>query len=170
MYLIKTKRLLLSNLKESEKISLKSMLKDSSVMRYLLTDKPMSSEEVDVFIEEKFMKQNDNIGLGSICNLATNNFVGFAGIIPCKYVGTKYFEFGFAFQKVSWNKGYATEIGRAQIRYAFENLNINRLFALAHPHNITSNKVLIKLGMKVLRNIETKEGNERILYCIEHYT
>ncbi|VBB46553.1 conserved hypothetical protein [uncultured Desulfatiglans sp.] len=168
MYSIKTERLLLSNLKDFEKSTLKSMLSDPSVMKHLFAGRPMSSEEADVFIDNYFMKQNGNTGLGSVCDLDEKKFIGFAGIIPCEYVDTgKEFEFGFAFQDISWGKGYATEIGRAQIDYAFKHLDIDRLFALAHPNNVASNKVLLKLGMKMLKNIEIKERGERMVYTIE---
>jgi len=144
------------------------MLSDPSVMRHLFAGRPMSSEEADVLIDQYFMKQNDNTGLGSVFDLAEKKFIGFAGIIPCEYVDTKKeFEFGFAFQDISWGKGYATEIGRAQIDYAFKNLDIDRLFALAHPNNVASNKVLLKLGMKMLKNIEIRERGARMVYTIE---
>ena len=170
MYSIKTKRLLLSHLKESEISPLKRMLSDPAVTRHLFAGKPMSSEEVDSFIEMGFMKQSENFGLGSVCDLATNNFVGFAGIIPCEYAEPGNFEFGCAFQKSAWGKGYAKEIGRAQILYAFENLDIDQLFALAHPDNEASNRALVKLGLKLLKEIQTKERGERLLYCIERHS
>ena len=48
----------------------------------------------------------------------------------------------------SWGKGYATEAGRALLRYGFEDLRLNRIHAHSLARNAASRRVLTKLGMK----------------------
>jgi ribosomal-protein-alanine N-acetyltransferase len=45
-------------------------------------------------------------------------------------------------------KGYATEASRAVIDYGFNIMNLNRIEATVDPENVSSVRVLEKLGMQ----------------------
>src|SRR5208283_1719344 len=47
-----------------------------------------------------------------------------------------------------WGKGYSTEAARRVVRYAFEDLNLNRVYAHHMVRNPASGRVLEKIGMK----------------------
>lgn len=47
-----------------------------------------------------------------------------------------------------WGHGYATEAAQAVMRYGFEQLQLNRIFATHFKENRASEKVLTKLGMR----------------------
>ena len=47
-----------------------------------------------------------------------------------------------------WGKGYATEAAAAMLRYGFENLPLNRVFAMHFGRNAASGRVLQKIGMR----------------------
>ncbi|HKW17906.1 MAG TPA: GNAT family protein [Terriglobales bacterium] len=47
-----------------------------------------------------------------------------------------------------WGNGYATEAAREVIRYGFEDLKLNRIFAGHFEGNPASRSVLLKLGMQ----------------------
>ena len=49
-------------------------------------------------------------------------------------------------------KGYATEAGRALIEHAFEHLGLKRIVATTEFDNLASQQVMVKLGMRLLRN------------------
>jgi len=55
-------------------------------------------------------------------------------------------DLGFRFQRSSWRKGYATEVGAAWVSVAFGSLGLDRLDAFVHPENVASMKVLERLG------------------------
>jgi RimJ/RimL family protein N-acetyltransferase len=57
-------------------------------------------------------------------------------------------DLGFRFERRSWRKGYATEVGAAWISVAFGSLDLDRLDAFVHPENIPSMKVLERLGFR----------------------
>lgn len=57
-------------------------------------------------------------------------------------------EIGYWLAVEQWNHGYATEAARAVTRYGFEELNLNRIFALHFTRNAASGRVLQKLGMR----------------------
>jgi RimJ/RimL family protein N-acetyltransferase len=48
--------------------------------------------------------------------------------------------------------GYATEAGQALIEYAFEYLRLKRIVATTEFDNAASQQVMVKLGMRLLRN------------------
>ncbi len=56
-----------------------------------------------------------------------------------------------------WGQGFATEAAREMLRYGFEDLALNRIFASHFKQNPASGRILVKLGMSY-------EGCQR-----EHY-
>lgn len=47
-----------------------------------------------------------------------------------------------------WSRGYCSEAAREIVRYGFDNLGLNRIFAYHFAANLASGRVLQKLGMK----------------------
>ena len=47
-----------------------------------------------------------------------------------------------------WGQGYATEAARAVLRYGFEELKLNRIYAHHMTKNPASGRVLAKIGMR----------------------
>ncbi len=60
-----------------------------------------------------------------------------------------------------WGQGFATEAGEAMIRFGFETLNLNRIYAFYMARNPASGKVLTRIGLKqegILRQRVRKWG------------
>jgi RimJ/RimL family protein N-acetyltransferase len=55
---------------------------------------------------------------------------------------------GWCLHRDYWNKGYCTELGKALLKFGFEELNLRRIFAFCHVENIGSYKVMEKIGMR----------------------
>jgi ribosomal-protein-alanine N-acetyltransferase len=53
---------------------------------------------------------------------------------------------GYCITKSCWNKGIATEAGKALIKYFFD-LGFNRIFSYHNPDNPSSGRVMQKCGM-----------------------
>lgn len=56
-------------------------------------------------------------------------------------------ELGYWVGKPYWNQGFATEAARAVVRYGFEALGLNRIYASHLTRNPASGRVMQKLGM-----------------------
>jgi ribosomal-protein-alanine N-acetyltransferase len=164
---IETERLILRELRDGDARTLVEMLSAPPVMRWLFGNAPMMADEVRRFISENFVFGKLAYGLGALCTRETEYFVGFAGLLPCRYLYEDDFELGFALREDSWGKGYATEIGAAQIAYGFENYDVQRLLGLVHPQNTASLHTLEKIGMKLLKTINTNQRGTRRLYVIK---
>ncbi len=63
-------------------------------------------------------------------------------------------EMGYWIGKPFWNKGYGTEAARETLRFAFEDLRLNRVYAHHMTRNPSSGRIMQKLGM-------TREGQLR---------
>lgn len=66
-------------------------------------------------------------------------------------------ELGYWLGVPFWGRGYTTEAARRVIRFGFETLNLNRIYAGHFAHNLASGRVMQKVGM-------TYEGTMR-----QHY-
>ncbi len=146
---------------------LMEMLADPAVMRWLFGTGPMLPGEAERFIGENFVFGRSASGLGVLCTRETDMFVGFAGLLPCRYLNEDDFELGFALQENAWGHGYATEIGAAQIVYGFETFDVKRLLGLAHPQNTASLHALEKIGMRPLKTINTDKRGPRCVFVVE---
>jgi ribosomal-protein-alanine N-acetyltransferase len=70
-------------------------------------------------------------------------------------------ELSFWIGKPFWGLGYASEAGTAVVRFGFESLGLNRIYAFHMARNPASGKVLLKLGLQregVLRQRVRKWG------------
>jgi RimJ/RimL family protein N-acetyltransferase len=56
-------------------------------------------------------------------------------------------ELGYWIGKPYWGHGYATEAARALVRFGFERLSLNRIYAHHFSHNPASGRVLQKAGL-----------------------
>jgi len=57
------------------------------------------------------------------------------------------FEIGWQLQRDKWGRGFATEAARAMGDFAFTRLRADALYAVCHPENSASVRVMAKLGM-----------------------
>lgn len=57
-------------------------------------------------------------------------------------------EIGWHFEHAAWGNGYATEAARAALRYAFEELGLDRIVAAILPENQRSVRVAERAGLR----------------------
>ena len=97
---------------------------------------------------------------------ASNAFIGEAGIINVNPHANRC-TIGYNLLPSFWNNGYATEIAKGIVTYAFNALKYERIEAMALQCNCASCKVLEKSGFTlegVLRNYN-RNGNEYRNVC-----
>jgi len=95
----------------------------------------------------------------------TGALVGDGGLHPLGGKGPDV-ELGYTLARSAWGHGYATELGRGLIGYAFARLHVPRVVAQVEPANAASRHVLDKLGMSA-REMRMAYGRPHILYAIE---
>jgi len=122
---------------------------DAEVMRHVMSGKPLSVEAAQALYSEHFDADCAGQKLGILVERSSSEVIGYSGLMPCTVLGTGDFELGFVLARRAWGKGYAQEIGHAQLRFGRSTLNLGRVLAQVAPANIASVKVLIKIGMQL---------------------
>ena len=72
-------------------------------------------------------------------------------------------EVSYAFAPSVWGQGYATELVRAALSFAFGNLSASEVHAFAKPENVPSVRVLEKSGFTLLRYEPRIERNHFVV-------
>ncbi len=84
-------------------------------------------------------------------------------------------ELGYRLSSHSWGQGYATEAAQALIAFGFATLQLHRIYALCHPDNIGSQRVMQKAGMRyeghLREDFRNRDGTWRdsLLYAMLDY-
>jgi RimJ/RimL family protein N-acetyltransferase len=97
----------------------------------------------------------------------SNQVIGHCGLLEKEVAEQDEVEINYIFTPSAWGKGYATEIGKAIIQYAFEEKKLKRLIALIKPENEASAVVATKIGMSFEKEVIRPGGAKRMLYVIE---
>jgi len=97
----------------------------------------------------------------------TGRVVGHCGLLQKEVEGAIEIELVYLIDPALWGSGYATEIGQALISYAFDQLGLERLIALIEPDNKASERVAIKLGLSLEKEVIRPSGALRKVYAIE---
>lgn len=67
-----------------------------------------------------------------------------------KIYGKEAVEFAYALKPEFWHQDFATEIARAAIEIAFDILCYDEIFGFVLPNNISSQRVMQKVGLTYL--------------------
>ncbi len=164
MIYFETKRLVVRSWNIDDIASLHRIMSDSRVHTYT-KDKDKSWDEQRTATYIAFMMNKDFKTLdcfhGAVFEKVSNRLIGLCGLNP-------YFdaepEIEFKLGVLYWNKGYATELGKAIIRNAFASTKIKGIYGMAHPENVASRNVLEKIGMRYLGNQMFRDHEDAFFY------
>jgi ribosomal-protein-alanine N-acetyltransferase len=93
----------------------------------------------------------------------TNTFIGLISI--SKHHDQIHYEVSYELDPTFWGKGYGTEVVTAVIDYGFDALGLEEIYAETQKKNVASKKLLEKIGMKVVSEIE-RYGEEQLIYSL----
>jgi len=152
---LETERLIMRELKISDATGLFELDSDPEVLKFIGIDtvKEISESENIILGLQKQYAEN-GIGRWAVIEKSTGEFMGWSGLKlyrePVNNQSNIY-ELGYRFLPKFWGKGFATETARAWVDYAFEELKVEKLFAITDLKHDNSKNVLRKVGFK---NIE----------------
>jgi len=149
--MIETARLHIRRFTLADIDTLAALRADKEVMRYIHTV-PQTRDVVQKRIET-FGIQYVERGFAqwAVEDKASNALIGWCGFSYLDDTPPD-IEIGYGLGKLHWGKGFASEAARACLRYGFENLNFERVAAVAMPENSASRHVMEKCGLKYLRD------------------
>ena len=146
--MLETERLIMRPLQESDVEEIFAMRSDEEIMRFIR--EPQGRDESLGWIRLVSERWSDEkLGFCAVIEKSTDKFLGWCGI--WRLQETDEFEIGYAIEKQNWGKGFATEAAGKFMQYGFEELNAEKLVAVARPENSASRRVMEKLGMKFVK-------------------
>ncbi len=95
-------------------------------------------------IQRAYPKWGD-LGSWAVVENATGIAIGGGGLLELE--DGPDVEVFYHFRRASWGHGYATELARSLIAYAFDVTALPRVIGLAYPENLASQRVMTKAGM-----------------------
>jgi RimJ/RimL family protein N-acetyltransferase len=121
-----------------------SWINDPEVRHTLLRYWPLSLQAEEEFLD-KLNRSEHDLALG-IAVRQTDRLIGAAGLHQIDY-RNRHTSFGILIgEKGEWGKGYGTEATALMVRYAFETLNLNRVWLHVYEDNQRGIRSYEKVG------------------------
>jgi RimJ/RimL family protein N-acetyltransferase len=143
---LRTSRLILRPLADGDADDLFAMRSNAHAMRYW--DAPPWSDhgQAGRFIAACRRSAEEGTGIRLAIDRASDGrFLGWCGVTRWN-PEFRSASLGYFLEVGAWGQGYATEAGRAMLRWAFDTLDLNRVQAEVDTRNQASARVLEKLG------------------------
>lgn len=160
--IIETKRLLLKPYSMEDLEDYYSLMSNPIVWTYSTNTPHENILQSEQQLKEILTRyEHSCIGFYALFEKTENVYIGEAGILSINRIADRCV-IGYNLLPDYWGKGYATEIAKSLIEYAFDELQVERVEALAHKSNMASCKVLEKSGMYLdglLRHFAKIRGN-----------
>lgn len=163
---LESERLLLRNLEPKDKDFIIKLWTNPNVAKYMggPREKQKMDESVNESLADPFEYEYD---LWTLIDKTTNEPVGHCGLLEKEVESKNEIEVIYVIDEPYWGKGFATEIAEALIQYAFNQKGLTRVIALIKPENKGSEKVALKCGMKLEKEVIRMEDIKMYLYVKE---
>jgi RimJ/RimL family protein N-acetyltransferase len=149
---LETARLRLRPWRGSDVDRLAEIYADPDVMRYIGPGSTVSrAQTVRALIRMRTSWEEHGFGMWALEVADSGELIGRQGLGFLDQ--TPEIEIGYCLAKDAWKHGYATESGRAVVRFAFEVVGLDHLAGITYPQNQASASVLQKLGLQYVREM-----------------
>ncbi|HEY8400779.1 MAG TPA: GNAT family N-acetyltransferase [Cytophagaceae bacterium] len=166
--ILETDRLRIRQFEEKDFQDIYRLNTDHAVMRYQVASgklRTFEEEAMAFFSVIAEYPKNPDLGGWVVENKENNEFLG---VTSLKYVpGQDDLMIGFRIKENQWGKGYATELAKSLIQYAFDRIKVNRIGAITNVDNYPSIRVLEKAGLKYEKQIKYNDWDMKY-YAIEN--
>lgn len=144
---LQTDRLVLRRHRRDDALAIATALSDWEVARWLAR-LPIPYTSADAISWIRTTARNWNHGVDYqfvVASALDDRLMGHMGV-RIEPGGTEG-EFGYWFDRRDWGQGYAFEAGQEVLRFAFDELALQRVTAVILPDNERSARVALKLGL-----------------------
>lgn len=163
--ILETQRLYVREFSLSDAADFHSLNGDPEIMKYIRQAKTI--EESGAFLREVIEGYTSLRGLGrwAIIEKQERQVIGTFSLLPLEH--TNEIHVGYALLKKHWGRGYASEIVKAGLLYAYSNLKLTSIVAVTHPENLFSRKILLDNHFKYV-GVYKNDASEESLYRHHH--
>ena len=144
--LIETERLLLREITLADTADMFRLHSHPVVQQYTGESVIESVAEMERIVQRR-IRDYARIGYGRWATVLKEGqqFIGWSGLAYLPEFDAT--DIGYRFLPEFWGKGLATEASKAILTYAFDQLDLQRIIALAMKENTASIRVMEKIGM-----------------------
>lgn len=144
------------------------LLNSPGWLRFIGDRKIRTAEEAEKYINNNLILPYRQLGFGFWClGLKPSGVaIGMCGLIKRDYLD--YVDIGYALLPEYFHAGYAFEACCAVKDYAIKKLKLNRLLAITDHDNVSSTKLLAKLGFEFEKMVQHPDGGE--VCCFSNIT
>lgn len=172
---IHTERLLIRPYQEQDFENSLAIYGNQELVKLFDHGKSRNLDEVKILVSQgtDYFMQGKPFGLFSIFSKEHASLIGHIDLFPTNEPGTV--EVGYILDFSYQGFGYGTEAVRAIIFDYIQELNkrgfrvkeepISQVIATVHPNNVSSQKIIEKMGMKLTRS-QPRFGNPRLWYSL----
>ncbi len=161
MELLQTERLLLRRLTLDDAFFIYQLLNSPGWLAFIGDRGVTTIEKAREYIETKYFPSYEN-GLGNFAVVLKENEIPIGTCGLYKRDNLDHPDIGFAFLPEYFGKGYAYESAAAIKEYAFNDLQLEKLYGFTLPTNESSKKLLEKLGLSAEGTITFEDDPEEL--------
>jgi RimJ/RimL family protein N-acetyltransferase len=163
VHVIETERLQLRKLTAADAAFMLELLNEPSFLRFIGDRGVRNLDDARRYILQGPVASYEQHGYGLwLVELqATHVSIGLCGLVRREALPDA--DIGYAFLPRYWAQGYAYESAAAVLRYARNVLGLKRLLAITNQDNVSSIRVLAKIGLKFDRLIRLAEDAPEIM-------
>jgi RimJ/RimL family protein N-acetyltransferase len=146
---LETDRFILEPISEDDAEEIYQHVKEYDIARWLISlPHPYPEDGAIKYIREVMELTKKGLSYELPIRLkSTRELVGIMAILKVDRKNRNA-ELGYWIAKKYWNLGCATEAGLRALKFGFEVLNLERIYAKYYPENKASSRVMEKMGMK----------------------
>jgi RimJ/RimL family protein N-acetyltransferase len=164
-----TDRLVLREWIEDDIDALSRIFASEGVWRYPL-GRGLTIEETERFLARRLADQDAGIpAVWAVEDRNSGRLIGYLGLSAPEFLPEimPTIEVGWRIDPAWWNRGLATEGGRAAIEHGFRVLGLDEIVSVIEPDNTASSRVAEKLGMRLdLATVHPTLGVQVLVYRI----
>ncbi len=168
-YLFKSEHLGFRKWRDADLEAMAQISSDQVVMEFF----PSVQDKIYVF--DFLRRMNEEYHENGFCYFAVDllsngELLGFIGIHEQTFVSdfTPCIDIGWRLKKEVWNRGYATEGAKRCLRFAFEDMNLKKIYSMTPKVNLKSQRIMQKIGMQKVKDfvLEFLKEDERLKDCV----
>lgn len=160
---IETDRLLLRQYVLNDSPFIYKLMNSEGWLKNIGDRKIKTIEDAEAYMQKFYLSSYEKNGFRPfLVSLKDGTPIGSAGLY--KRDNLDHPDIGFAFLREFGNQGYANEASKAVMEFASENLSLKTLLAITLETNLSSIKLLKKLGLSEIGTYVYEDGEELLLF------
>ena len=160
---------------ETERLTLNPMSIDDAELIFELYNSPnfikyigdrniKTLEDAEDYIKNKFLPQIERLGYGNYLITRKEDGKKIGGVGIFERDGLEVHDIGFSFLPEFEGKGYGFESASKLLEIGFKEFGLKKISAITTKENISSQKLIEKLGLKFQKTVRLPDDEEELLY------